>query len=134
MKTLMSALLLVLGSLSFAAHAADAATCEAQATEKKLAGAAKTSFLKKCTADDGAGEAKSACETQAAEKKLAGAAKTSFLKKCEADAKGGAKAADAAASEPPAKTACESQAADRKLSGAARTSFLKKCKADAAKK
>jgi hypothetical protein len=100
MKTLMSALLLVLGSLSFAAHAADAATCEAQATEKKLAGAAKASFLKKCTAD----------------------------------AKGGAKAADAAASEPPAKTACESQAADKKLSGAARTSFLKKCKADAAKK
>lgn len=96
MKTLMSALLLVLGSLSFAAYAADAATCETQATEKKLAGAAKTSFLKKC--------------------------------------EGGAKAADAAASEPHAKTACESQAADKKLSGAARTSFLKKCKADSAKK
>ena len=27
------------------------ATCEAQAAEKKLAGAAKTSFLKKCEAD-----------------------------------------------------------------------------------
>ena len=132
MKTLMSALLLVLGSLSFAAHAADAASCDAQATEKKLAGAAKTSFLKKCTADAGGEMAMSACETQAGEKKLAGAAKTSFLKKCEADGKAGARAE--AASEPAGKTACDAQAADKKLSGAARTSFLKKCKADAAKK
>jgi hypothetical protein len=30
---------------------AAAATCDAQATEKKLAGAAKTSFTKKCIAD-----------------------------------------------------------------------------------
>ena len=59
-------------------------SCAAQATEKKLAGAAKTSFLKKCDAD-----AKAACDTQAADKKLAGAAKTSFLKKCVADATGG---------------------------------------------
>ena len=59
--------------------------CEAQATEKKLAGAAKTSFIKKCEKDAMA-EAKKSCEAQAAEKKLAGAAKTSFTKKCEKDA------------------------------------------------
>jgi len=57
--------------------------CQARAAEKKLAGAAKASFLKKCDADAGA----STCTTQAADKKLAGAAKASFVKKCEADAK-----------------------------------------------
>jgi len=59
-------------------------TCAAQATDKKLAGAAKTSFLKKCESD-----AKDACDKQAADKKLAGAAKTSFVKKCVSDATGG---------------------------------------------
>jgi hypothetical protein len=63
------------------AHAADA-TCEAKAADKKLAGAAKTSFVKKCEKDT----AKSACATTAADKKLAGAAKNSFIKKCEKDA------------------------------------------------
>ena len=58
-------------------------TCNAQASEKKLAGAAKTSFLKKCE-----GDAKKACDASAAEKKLAGAAKTSFTKKCVGDAVG----------------------------------------------
>ena len=55
--------------------------CEAAAAEKKLAGAAKTSFLKKCNKN----APKSECDTKAADKKLAGAAKTSFLKKCHAD-------------------------------------------------
>ena len=63
------------------------ATCEKAADEKKLAGAAATSFLKKCEADAKSNSAASACEAQAAEKKLAGAAKTSFVKKCVADAK-----------------------------------------------
>jgi hypothetical protein len=67
-----------------AAFAANAA-CDAQATEKKLAGAAKTSFLKKCE-KDAAANAKTTCETQAADKKLAGAAKNSFVKKCVTDA------------------------------------------------
>jgi len=58
-------------------------TCTANAMEKKLAGAAKTSFMKKCETD-----AKAACDAQAAEKKLAGAAKTSFTKKCVKDAVG----------------------------------------------
>ena len=46
---------------------------------KPLAGAAKTSFMKKCNHD--------ACATKAVGsngKKLAGAAKNSFMKKCEA--------------------------------------------------
>jgi len=52
--------------------------CMTQSMDKKLAGAAKTSFLTKCE--------KTACETQAADKKLAGAAKASFVKKCVKDA------------------------------------------------
>lgn len=66
------------------AHAADA-TCEAKAAEKKLAGAAKNSFVKKCE-KDAATAVGAACTTKAAEKKLAGAAKNSFVKKCEKDA------------------------------------------------
>ncbi|WP_213769632.1 hypothetical protein [Bradyrhizobium sp. dw_78] len=56
-------------------------TCESKAVGKDgkaLAGAAKTSFMKKCTAD--------ACATKAVSsegKPLAGAAKNSFMKKCE---------------------------------------------------
>lgn len=57
--------------------------CKAQATEKKLAGAALNSFMKKCQTD-----ASKACDTQAADKKLAGAAKSSFTKKCVNDAVG----------------------------------------------
>ena len=55
---------------------AQEASCSVQAGDKKLAGAAKTSFVKKC------------CDTQAAGKKLAGAAKTSFTTKCVKDAGG----------------------------------------------
>jgi hypothetical protein len=58
-------------------------TCTAQAADKKLAGAAKDSFLKKCQAD-----AEAACDKQAVDKKLAGAAKDSFTKKCVSDAVG----------------------------------------------
>ena len=82
MKALFTASLLALGLLAGQAHAANA-QCDAQAAEKKLAGAAKTSFLKKCETDAGAG---SSCDVQAADKKLYGAAKTSFVKKCTADA------------------------------------------------
>ena len=119
-KTLMTAVVAACALLSGQAFAANA-QCDAQATEKKLAGAAKTSFLKKCEADAG-GPAGAACEKTAAEKKLAGAAKTSFMKKCEADA-GGANSAQAT---------CDKTAADKKLAGAAKTSFVTKCVADAA--
>ena len=65
-----------------AAHADG--TCTSNATDKKLAGAAKTSFMGKCQRD-----AATTCDATAAEKKLAGAAKTSFTKKCVKDAVGG---------------------------------------------
>lgn len=58
-------------------------SCAGQAADKKLAGAAKTSFMKKCSSD-----AAASCDKQAADKKLSGAAKTSFTKKCVSDATG----------------------------------------------
>jgi hypothetical protein len=62
---------------------AQTATCKAQASDKKLAGAAMNSFMKKCETD-----AQKVCDTEAAGKKLAGAAKNSFTKKCVGDAVG----------------------------------------------
>lgn len=56
-------------------------TCESKAVGKDgkaLAGAAKTSFMKKCMADDCAAKAVSADG-----KPLSGAAKASSIKKCE---------------------------------------------------
>ena len=80
----MKHVILALASISlFAGNALADASCAVQATEKKLAGAALTSFTKKCESD-----AKTACEKTSAEKKLAGAAKTSFEKKCIDDATG----------------------------------------------
>ena len=98
MKKLLS--LIALGAcLSFGvAHADPAADCAAKSAEKKLAGAAKKSFEKKCVADAGgaAPAVSPACEKSAADKKLAGAAKKSHIKKCMADEQGAAKpAADA---------------------------------------
>lgn len=58
-------------------------TCKAQAADKKLAGAAMTSFMKKCQAD-----ASKACETDGKTQNLKGAAKTSHMKNCVADAVG----------------------------------------------
>jgi hypothetical protein len=73
--------LVVVLTFASSAFAQGAATCDAQAAEKKLSGAAKTSFLKKCKED-----AAAQCEVQAKEKNLAGAAKTSFTTKCVKDA------------------------------------------------
>lgn len=71
-------------SLTLATAAmAEGATCNAASAEKKLAGAAKTSFLKKCEKD-----ATATCDATAKDKKLAGAAKNSFSKKCVKDAVG----------------------------------------------
>lgn len=67
----------------FASGAMADGTCKSVAADKKLAGAAMTSFIKKCTKD-----AAATCDTTAASKKLAGAAKTSFTKKCVTDATG----------------------------------------------
>lgn len=78
--------LLALVAICFAASSVYAADdCAARAAEKKLAGAAKNSFLKKCEAD-AKGPEVTACEVKAKEKKLAGAAKNSFVKKCATDA------------------------------------------------
>ena len=79
-------IIFAIGSSAFAQTAAPDVkpTCKAQASDKKLAGAALTSFMKKCETDAGA-----ACDTAAADKKLAGAAKASFTKKCVTDAVGG---------------------------------------------
>jgi len=72
----------VIATFAAGSSFAQDASCEAKAMGKDgkpLAGAAKTSFMKKCSHD--------ACETKAVGsdgKKLAGAAKSSFMKKCEA--------------------------------------------------
>lgn len=58
-------------------------TCQDQATTKKLAGAALTSFMTKCQK-----EAAASCQKTSADKKLSGAAKTSFETKCVNDAVG----------------------------------------------
>ena len=76
-KTLaLVALSLSLAGVPALAYADDA--CMTQATDKKLAGAAKTSFMTKCE--------RTACESQAKDKNLHGAAMTSFVKKCTKDA------------------------------------------------
>ena len=82
MKKLLTCLFLgfTLTSISYATE-----ECAAKAAEKKLAGAAKNSFMKKCIADSQPAS-NPACDAKAKEKKLAGAAKNSFLKKCNADA------------------------------------------------
>jgi len=77
MKRIMLAALIT----AFAAGSAMAQSCESKAMGKDgkpLAGAAKTSFVKKCKADT--------CEAKAMGKDgkpLSGAAKTSFMTKCE---------------------------------------------------
>ena len=98
-KTLLTAGLLslaLIGSQAFAATAASTAStinivnaCEVKAVDsngKALAGAAKTSYMKKCEGDAAGGVACAAKAVDKNGKALAGAAKTSFMKKCEADA------------------------------------------------
>jgi hypothetical protein len=81
MNKIMAALLACVFLMATQAYAADPA-CEAKAAEKKLAGAAKTSFMKKCEKDAAAAGPAAACEAKAGEKNLHGAAKNSFVKKC----------------------------------------------------
>ncbi|HVY57753.1 MAG TPA: hypothetical protein VHA77_07900 [Xanthobacteraceae bacterium] len=75
--------LAVLFAMSIGSAYAQSPSCKAQAADKKLAGAALNSFMKKCQTD-----AQKSCDTAAADRKLAGAAKTSFTKKCVTDAVG----------------------------------------------
>jgi hypothetical protein len=74
---------LSLFATAFLPAQADADSCTTTAAGKKLAGAAMTSFMKKCQSD-----AAKTCDATAADKKLAGAAKSSFTKKCVSDAVG----------------------------------------------
>ena len=85
MKNRMIVILSMFGFCASPAAFAANPTCDAQAAEKKLSGAAKTSFMKKCE-KDATDAAKQSCEAQATDKKLAGAAKNSFVKKCVTDA------------------------------------------------
>ena len=75
----MSVVLLLYAATALAAGP----SCRENAAEKKLAGAALTSFMTKCERD-----AQASCDTAAQDKKLHGAAKTSFTKKCVRDATG----------------------------------------------
>ena len=80
----MKRIILALVITAFAAGSALAQSCESTAVGKDgkaLAGAAKTSFLKKCKADACAGKA-----VDKNGKPLSGAAKNSFMTKCEKDA------------------------------------------------
>ncbi len=79
--------LMVMSVVAMAQEAAAPATppssdCSTKATEKKLAGAALNSFMKKCERD----AATTSCNASAADKKLKGAAKKSFVTKCVKDA------------------------------------------------
>lgn len=92
-------------ALSLPVFAADNA-CMNAAAQKKLVGAAESSFMHKCERDK--------CEASM-DKKLAGAARNSYMKKCMADS---------------LKPFCEAKAKDKKLYGAARNSFMGKCQSD----
>lgn len=83
----MKKIIITLGSVFLFSQLAFAnEACDSKAAEKKLAGAAKNSFLKKCERVAKEDAAKADCDGKAAEKKLKGAAKNSFTKKCIADA------------------------------------------------
>jgi DNA-binding FrmR family transcriptional regulator len=77
MKTIILA-----AALSLAASTAFA-TCKSDSADKRLAGAALTSHMKKCESD-----AKAKCTADSKVKKLVGAALGSHMKKCVADAVG----------------------------------------------
>lgn len=77
MKKLCTLALIAFSSISYAAEPAPDSACMTAAKEKKLFGAARTSFVTKCEKD-----VLAKCELAAGEKKLAGAAKASNVKKC----------------------------------------------------
>jgi hypothetical protein len=79
-ETTMRRIILAAMIVSFAISTAAAQSCESKAVSaegKPLAGAAKTSFVKKCKRDACEGKAMSA-----EGKPLFGAAQNSFMKKC----------------------------------------------------
>ena len=83
MESTMRYLVIVVCICAFGGSALADASCTARAAEKKLAGAALTSFMKKCEED-----AAAACDADSKSQKLSGAALDSHMKKCVADAVG----------------------------------------------
>lgn len=83
METAMKLFLTAALVLAIATPALADATCDARAKDKKLAGAALTSFMKKCEKDS-----QDTCSADAKVKNLHGAAESSFTKKCVKDAVG----------------------------------------------
>lgn len=77
MKTIFLAL--TLSALATGAFA----SCKTDSADRKLAGAALNSHMKKCEKD-----ASAACAADSVVRKLSGAAKTSHMKKCVSDAVG----------------------------------------------
>ena len=77
MKKLCILALLAFSSFTYAAETTPDSACMTAAKDKKLYGAARTSFVTKCEKDVSA-----RCELVAGEKKLSGAARTSTVKKC----------------------------------------------------
>ena len=72
-KTILFALVTLFSvNIAFAQNA-----CEMKAADKKLNGAAKNSFVKKCEKD-----ARAACENDDVSKRTNGAAKEAHIKKC----------------------------------------------------
>jgi hypothetical protein len=80
MYRLAAIILLSFGALQ-AVQAADQ-SCTAQAAAKHLAGAARSSFVRKCERVSRESTVKERCNSRADEKKLHGAARTSYVKKC----------------------------------------------------
>lgn len=76
-------LAIVMALCVFGSEALADTTCTTRAAEKKLAGAALTSFMKKCEED-----AAATCDADSKSKKLSGAALDSHMKKCIDDAVG----------------------------------------------
>ncbi len=79
----MKKIIVIAAALLIASPAIAKESCQDQATAKKLAGAALTSFMTKCEKD-----ATASCQKMSADKKLSGAAKSSFETKCVKDAIG----------------------------------------------
>lgn len=76
-------LLAAVASLFMVPFTRRGATCKMQVSEKRLAGAAMMSVMKKCETD-----AKKECEAYSRAKRLSGAAKDGHMKKCVNDALG----------------------------------------------
>ncbi|MBV9262662.1 MAG: hypothetical protein JO205_14940 [Pseudolabrys sp.] len=83
MKKIALALALSLAATGAYAQSGACKTNAKGSDGKMLAGAAMSSYMKKCQAD-----AQKSCDDKAAAQKLSGAAKTSFTKKCVSDAVG----------------------------------------------